>query len=69
MERETEKNVDRRKMIRGNEFRVSDPHLMSEDNARLDERFRQQHRVLLVNERICRAMYQQVILREEIGGV
>jgi hypothetical protein len=42
---------------------------MSEDNASLDERFCQQHRVLLVNERVCRSMYQQVIFRKKIGSV
>lgn len=38
---------------------------MTEDNAFLYQRLRQQHRVLLVHERVGRAVYQQIVLRQE----
>lgn len=44
-------------------------HLMTEDDALLYQRLRQQHRVLLVHERVGRAVYQQIVLRQEAVGV
>lgn len=44
-------------------------HLMPEDHALLNQRFRQQHRVLLVNQRVSCAVYEQIILRQKVGGL
>lgn len=41
-------------------------HLVSKDHALLNERFGQQHRVLLMDNRIRRSMYEKIIFRQEV---